>query len=229
MAWRWERILRAGLPTGLFFRAWHTARDGCPYFCAGCATAPPDIKADPILANFVDHLLDPQITHNRIGLGQQQGNPQRQNDIGGRHLGSGLLVEILPGRRQGGQIGDMADQDQLRGLKPMDRLKTILGAARDGDDSMASAVLHAPSLLSGMSANELANVRRTWASLRYPDDLARLETWEKARVHLDRAAALTLEYSFSVGDRRVVEKAKATAARAAEAIEAANANRPLLN
>ena len=45
--------------------------------------------------------------------------------------------------------------------------------------------------------------------------------------HLERAAKLTLEYSLQVADREIVDKAKASAQRAAEAI--AEANRPLLN
>jgi hypothetical protein len=112
-------------------------------------------------------------------------------------------------------------------MKPGDRLKAIMGAVRDGDDTFASACLNGPAQLSGMSANEIAHIRRSWGSVRYPADVARIETLEKARTHLDRAAALTLKFSLEVGDGQLVAKAKASAERAAQAI--AEASRAHLN
>ena len=73
----------------------------------------------------------------------------------------------------------------------------------------------------------LAHVRASWSVARHPGDVKRIAALEKGMEHLERAAKLALEYSLQVADRGIVDKAKASAQRAAEAI--AEANRPLLN
>jgi hypothetical protein len=112
-------------------------------------------------------------------------------------------------------------------MKPTERTKAILGVARDGDDSFASAAIAAPAVLSGMTTTEHEHVRKSWGAVRYPDDVKRIEALEKGMEHLDRASALALTFSVSVADRIIVDKAVASQKRAAEAI--AEANRPLLN
>ena len=57
--------------------------------------------------------------------------------------------------------------------------------------------------------------------------MRRIESLEKGMEHLERAAKLALQYSLQVADRAIVDKAVASAKRAAEAT--AEANRPLLN
>jgi hypothetical protein len=115
----------------------------------------------------------------------------------------------------------------LRNMKPTERTKAILGVALDGDDSFASAAIAAPAVLSGMTTTEHEHVRKSWGAVRYPDDVKRIEALEKGMEHLDRASALALNFSVSVADRTIVDKAVASQKRAAEAI--AEANRPLLN
>lgn len=115
----------------------------------------------------------------------------------------------------------------LRAMKPTERSSAILAAAKQGDDSLASAVLNAPSMLSGMSMNEIANVRARWGSERFPDLVTRIAALEKAETHLERAGKLALAYSFEIADRQLVDKALATQRRAAEAVAAAS--QPLLN
>ena len=108
-----------------------------------------------------------------------------------------------------------------------ERTKAVLASMKSGDDSIASACLGGPPLLSGMSDTAHAHVRNSYATLRHPDTVKRIAALEKGMEHLERAAKLSLQYSLEVADRGIVDRATASAKRAQEAI--AEANRPLLN
>ena len=118
-------------------------------------------------------------------------------------------------------------RSRLASMAPGERMKTVLGAIKSGDDQIASACLGGPAMLSGMSDTELAHVRLNWSVARHPDDVKRIAALENGAEHLERAGKLALSYSLSVADRAIVDRAKETARRAAEAT--AEANRPLLN
>ena len=115
----------------------------------------------------------------------------------------------------------------IRSAPPSERMKMIMRAIKDGDYQIPAACIGGPSLLSGLKETDLAHVRATYSTARYPAEVKRIATLEAASTHLERAAKLALDYSLSVADRSIVDKAKASAQRAAEAI--AEANRPLLN
>ena len=110
---------------------------------------------------------------------------------------------------------------------PGERLKTVMRAIKGGGDDLAAAVLGGPSLLSGLKDSDLAHIRATYSTTRHPAERKRIASLEKGMEHLQRAARLALDYSLQVADREIVDKAKASAQRAAEAM--AEANRPLLN
>ena len=116
---------------------------------------------------------------------------------------------------------------RLASMVPGERMKAVMSAIKSGDDQIASACLGGPAMLSGMSDTELAHVRLNWSVARHPDDVKRIAALEKGAEHLERAGKLALSYSLSVADRAIVDRAKETARRAAEAT--AEANRPLLN
>ena len=108
-------------------------------------------------------------------------------------------------------------------------MKMILGAIKTGDDAIASAVLApgAPAMLSGLTPAQLEHVKLNWGVARHPADTKQIAALEKASEHLERAGKLALQYSLEVADRSIVDRATASAKRAAEAM--AEANRPLLN
>ena len=108
-----------------------------------------------------------------------------------------------------------------------ERTKAVLASIKSGSDDIVSACLGGPALLSGMSETQHAHVRASYAALRHPDTVKRIESLEKGMEHLERAGKLALKYSLEVADRSIVDRAKASAQRAAEAV--AEANRPLLN
>ena len=120
-------------------------------------------------------------------------------------------------------------RSRLAGMAAADRMKAILGSIKSGDDAIAGAVLApgAPPLLSGLADAEREHVRLNWSVARHADEVARLKGLEAAMAHLERAGKLALSYSLAVADRSIVDRAKASAQRAAEAM--AEANRPLLN
>ena len=108
-----------------------------------------------------------------------------------------------------------------------ERTKAVLTSMKSGSDDIVSACLGGPGLLSGMSDTAHSHVRNSYAALRHPDTVKRIAALEKGMEHLERAAKLTLQYSLAVADRQIVDRATASAKRAAEAM--AEANRPLLN
>jgi hypothetical protein len=110
---------------------------------------------------------------------------------------------------------------------PAERTKEIAAALKlvdEKDEAVVAAILHNPSIASGVSRAESELLRAQWAQARYPGDVDRTERLDKALEDLLRGgrAMITLVASLSNGAQIAEAEASERAAKAAQAL-AANA------
>jgi hypothetical protein len=109
----------------------------------------------------------------------------------------------------------------LAGMTQKDRLAATAKSMAEGDDSLASAVLHASRYLSGLSELEQQHVRNQWCERRKPDELKRIKQLESDLVHLERAGKLVMAFQLKMSDQAIVAAAQKSRAAADAAIKAA--------
>jgi hypothetical protein len=106
-------------------------------------------------------------------------------------------------------------------ILPAERREQIINAAIKNDDHLLlGAVLNSDAWLSGLTDNELAMHRHSWASKNHAADLDRLERLSKAVNDANRAGSVALAFVDGLTDAELVSKAEhmekqATAALAA--------------
>ncbi len=111
----------------------------------------------------------------------------------------------------------------LRSMTPKERAKAINTALQEGDDAVIGAALDGARMLSGLSGLETELLRLRWANERLPNEVERLAALQKAAEHLHRGGQILLTHSLAMADRQIVQRAKASQAKAAAAITAATA------
>jgi hypothetical protein len=108
----------------------------------------------------------------------------------------------------------------LARLSPAERTKAIGEALKLEDDSVISAVLNAPSVVSGVSKSEADLLRVSYAQQRFPGDVDRTERLDKALEDLLRGGRAMITLVASLSNRAQIAEAEASerAAKAAQAL-----------
>jgi hypothetical protein len=82
----------------------------------------------------------------------------------------------------------------LRGLPENQRAATVVEMARKGDRTILRAVLNAPSYLTGVTEDQLMNVREIVAKADHPERFAKLELVQRAAEYAELACDRELRY-----------------------------------
>jgi hypothetical protein len=112
----------------------------------------------------------------------------------------------------------------LAGMTQQARLAAISKSMSEGDDSLASAALHASRFLTGLSEIEQQHVRHQWCVRNRPDELKRIKQLEDDLMHIERAGKLLTGYQLKMADPSIVSAALKSRAAADAAVKAAGLN-----
>jgi hypothetical protein len=99
-----------------------------------------------------------------------------------------------------------------------DRRKEISKAIASGDDSVISAILSAPPMLSGLSSQDIEAFRQTWQQRQHPDEMKRLGVLEWAHAAVQRGGQLLVSHQRKMAAPAVVSEAKKFQQASADAI-----------
>lgn len=106
---------------------------------------------------------------------------------------------------------------RMAALPTADRRKAIEAAFRDSDDTVLSAVLSAPPMLSGVeSAAEMGMLLSRWRRERHGPEVDRATRLSRAAEDLTRAGQLAVSFVAGLSNPDIVERAEASV-RAVEA------------
>jgi hypothetical protein len=102
-----------------------------------------------------------------------------------------------------------------------DRRKEITRSIASGDDTVISAILGAPPMLSGLSQPEVEAFRLAWQQKRWPDELRRIDVLENAAGHVSRGGQLLISHQRKMAAPAIVAEAKKFQQASADAVRAA--------
>jgi hypothetical protein len=109
----------------------------------------------------------------------------------------------------------------LRDQAAADKRREIVRSIESGDDSVMSAILSAPAMLSGLSPAEVEAFRLTWQRKRWPAEVARIAQLEKAAGHLNTGGQLLISHQRKMAAPAIVQEARRFQKASADAIRAA--------
>ena len=110
----------------------------------------------------------------------------------------------------------------LRDQTAEDRRKAITRSLESGDDQTMSAILSAPAMLSGLTAQQVEAYRQMWQRKRFPNELARISVLEKARDAVALGGKLLLSHQQKMAAPAIVAEAKKFREASAAAIAQAS-------
>lgn len=121
------------------------------------------------------------------------------------------------------QPGPFAPEIRLRiyGLKPADRVRTIQDLIEGRDGVSLSAILEAPRVLTGLSADDIGKFREQYFQAACPDLIKARDTYRDLASHAQAVIATSLKAASEHGapDRlRELEAMDAASAKAKEAL-----------
>jgi hypothetical protein len=96
----------------------------------------------------------------------------------------------------------------LRGLSPDGKRKAIVGSIESGDDSVISAILSAPPMLSGLSPQEIEAFALTWRTRKFPAELKRKSYLEGVSKALRLGGQLLVGYGQKMSAAAIVAEAR---------------------
>jgi replicative superfamily II helicase len=111
-------------------------------------------------------------------------------------------------------------RERLYMLPPERRDHIISSAIKNDEQLLLSAVLNSDAWLSGLTDNELAMHRHSWASKNHAPDLDRLERLSKAVDDANRAGSVALAFVDGLTDADLVSKAEQMEKQATAALAA---------
>jgi hypothetical protein len=112
-------------------------------------------------------------------------------------------------------------RQRLAGMKLDDRRKVLAAAMKDNDDTILSAVLAAPPLLSGLTPSEHAGCVAQFRRVRHPAEDDRLDRLQRAGAAVDRAGRSLVAFVEAAASSPAAQAAEAATKRVQEAAAAA--------
>lgn len=109
----------------------------------------------------------------------------------------------------------------LKGMTGAEREDAIDRAIEEGQDSVIAAILHGPSILSGLTATQRDLYRVRWRAKRFPQELDRQRRLEAALNVFDGLGAVAQKHVLGLTDDVAVRRAEQTEQAAKAAMSAA--------
>lgn len=109
----------------------------------------------------------------------------------------------------------------LRDQTPAEKRKQITRSIEAGDDSVISAILSAPAMLSGLSSQEIEAFALMWRTRKFPAELKRVAYLEKVSKALYLGGQLLVGYGQKMANPGIVAEARRFQKTTSDAIRAA--------
>lgn len=106
----------------------------------------------------------------------------------------------------------------LARMTDKERRDAISGALGSGDETTVAALLHGPTLLTGVGPMERESYRRTWQQKRFPAEVDRARRLRSALTATDRGGSLLISFVSDLTDANAVATADALEQAAQKAL-----------
>lgn len=192
----------------IVLRALHDAAVECRVRCEKLLSAARTIRANKMasaLANEVN-LKNVSAGHAQVVSGKVSAAKQRAEAA----IAKIESETMAPIPKEGATNFSAEIRAALARMSAHDRDKAIARAINTNDDSTLAAILSAPALLSGLTADELELRRHHWRSKHFEPQMKRVESLKRATNDLDRIGGITQRFFDGFA------KVDPTAAKAAE-------------